>query len=185
MKTSTVITLLDLVFQNANSSTSHSYERLNHAMQTALSLAIGSGFEFDLDDVCYVREHYRSSRWLGDSDEWIYSEAIAVGNLSAIRSYEAAKGREGIIADDVDLNITRNAYLHLSGTRKRERLCVGATFTFGNERPKVTSFAEDGSYVNACLYTKVDEYREKISKRLKISRIGIIEDRKARSHAKG
>lgn len=153
-------------------------------MRNALSLAIGSGFEFNAGDVQYIFEHYRSGHWLSDSDEWIYREAIAVGNTSAIASYESAKKRQCIIADNVDLNIHHNAYLHLSGERKRERLAVGATFTYGNDRPKVTSFSADGTHVNACLYTKIDEYREKVSKRLKINRDDIIADRKSRKPKK-
>jgi hypothetical protein len=181
---SSVIELLDLVYAAANDATSHSYERLNRAMSNALQLAIGSGFKFATGDVEYILSNYKAGYWVGESDEWIYGEAIEVGNTSAIASYEAAKKREGIIADDVDFRESRNPYLHMSGTRQRERLCVGATFVYRGQKLKVTSFADDSSYVNACLYVKVDEYRSKVSKRLKLTRDDIIADRAERKERK-
>lgn len=179
-RSSSVIELLDLVYASTNDATSHSYERLNHAMRNSLKLAIGAGFKFDIDDVAYILSNYRSGYWVGASDEWIYGDAIAVGNTSAIASYEAVKSREPIIADDVDLQLDfRNPYLHQSGTRQRERLCVGATFTFRGQTLTVTSFATDSSYANACLYVN-----RKVSKRFKITREEIIADRADRKERK-
>lgn len=173
---SAVLQLLDLVYAVSNKGTSHSYERLNHAMRNALELAVGAGFEFDEGDVAYILgPNYRSSYWVGSSDEWIYSQAIAVGNSSAIASYELAKKRQAIIADDVDLHCDRNHYLHMSGTRQRERICVGATFTYRGQTLTVTSFASDSSYANACSYVN-----RKVSKRFKITRDDIIADRSER-----
>ncbi len=177
-RSSSVIKLLDLVYASTNDATSHSYERLNHAMRNALKLAIGAGFKFDIDDVAYILSNYRSGYWVGASDEWIYGDAIAVGNTSAIASYEAVKSREPIIADDVDLHF-RNSYLHQSGARQRERLCVGATFTFRGQTLTVTSFASDSSYANACSYVN-----RKVSKRFKVTREDIIVDRAERKERK-
>lgn len=179
-KASEVIRLLDLVWASTNSATPHSYERLNHAMRDALSLAIGAGFEFNEGDIDHVFEHYRSGYWLGASTEWIYTDAITVGNMTAIKSYEAAKNRQGFLADDVDIGVRDNTFVHLIGKRKRERLCVGAEFTYRGLKLKVNSFADDSSYVNACFYVRDGEYHWKVSKRFKISRDDIITERAER-----
>lgn len=51
------IRLLDITWGSTNDSTAHSWERLNHAMHSALKLAIGAGFKFEPDDfTSYRRE---------------------------------------------------------------------------------------------------------------------------------
>jgi hypothetical protein len=183
---SSAIQLLDLVWGNTNKATSHSWERLNHSMRESLSMAIGAGFLFAEDDIQYVFRHYNSGRWLGDSQEWIYSEAIKAENKSAIASYEKIKNRVGLIADGVTLGNSR--YLHSScSTRQRERLFVGAEFTWRGVKVKVTSFADDQSYVNACSYKprKEGEYSDKIDKRFKITREDLIAERAERKERDG
>lgn len=178
--TSSVIKLLDLVWGSANSAVGHSYERLNHAMRSALDLAIGAGFEFKEGDIKHVCDNYRSGYWLGESNEWIYTNAITVGNMSAIKSFEAAVGRQGFLADDVDIGVRHNTFVHMIGDRVRERLCVGASFTYRGLRLTVTSFADGSSYVNACSYVPKGEYKKKIDKRFKITREDIISERAER-----
>lgn len=180
-KKSPVILLLDTVWENCNSSTDHSWGRLNHSMRDALTLAIGAGFTFDIGDVRHVLDNYRSGYWIGDSDEWIYTLAIQIGNSTAQQSYEAAKNRTPIIADDVDPGRRHHGYLHSMGQRTKERLAVGFDFTFRNLRLKVTSFS--GDRVVACAYRRVpdgDYFKEKLSKRFKLSRDDIITDRAER-----
>lgn len=151
-KPSVVIQLLDLVWANANKATSHSYERLNQAMRSALSLAIGSGMKFEPDDLKHVGVNYRSGHWIGSSFEWIYTEAVAVGNTSAARAFEAWVAREPYLASGVEI-LLDSPYIHTSlPTRAKERLCVDAVFVWEGKRVKVTSFGRD--CVVACGYAK-------------------------------
>lgn len=183
-KRSQVIELLDLVWQNANSATSFSWERLNHSMRSALGLTICSGFEFAEDDIQYVMKNYRSGRWIGACDEWIYRDAILVGNMSAIKSFEKYRGREPFIADDVTIGMFRGDFQGVASDRKRERLAVGFGFSYRGFRLKVNSFAKDGSYINCATYKKAkrpDGYdTEKIDKRFKITVADIQAERKER-----
>jgi hypothetical protein len=133
---SQVLQLLDLVWKNSNSSIGHSWTRLNTAMRQALSLAITSGFEFTVGDMLNVFANYRSERWIGSSDEWIYGTAISCRNASAYQSFEFAKDRTPFIAETSD------------GARKR--LAVGTELWWESELVCVTSFAKDQSYLIAC-----------------------------------
>lgn len=181
-KTSAAIQLLDLVWANANTATAHSWERLNHAMHKALSLAIGAGFEFSIGDMAHVGSNYRSGYWIGDSSEWIYHLAIASENATAYQSYEAWKKREPFIADDVEMQ-EHGGFIHANFIgRQRERLSVGARFEWKGAKLKVNSFAADQSYVNAASYKprKKGEYGDKIDKRFKISRADILAERAER-----
>jgi len=185
-KKSPVIELLDLVRAKSNMAAGHSWERLNHAMRNALSLAIGAGFKFAPGDVEYVMGNYNSGYWIGESPEWVYSMAVTVGNMSAVTSYETWKGRGPFIADDVEPSERSSPYLHGVHARASERLHVGARFTWaGHERVKVNSFSDDGKHVNAALYEKGDGgYESKVVKRFRISREDIIIDRAARKERK-
>lgn len=177
---SVVIQLLDLVWENANSSSPFSYERLNHSMRDAVSLAIGSGMTFAVDDVEYIVAHYRSGYWVGSSSEWMYSEAIAVENSSAYESYEKAFGRTGIIADDVSIE-SRSGYTHGSSLRRQKsRLAVGSKFPWKGQQVSVTSFSTDQQSVTACSYKpqKEGEYQSKVDRRYSITRDNIIAERK-------
>ena len=183
---SAAIRLLTMVYGNSNDAIPHSYERLNHAMRHALELAIGAGFAFREGDVRYILDNYNSSYWLGYSDEWIYRDAIVVGNMSAIKSYEAAKGRHGFIADDVTPPKgygSYSSYVHLVGERKRERLAVGFTFHYRGLTLTVNSFATDSSYVNSASYKRIRDgeyYKDKLDKRFKLTRDDIIAERAER-----
>lgn len=186
-KKSACIELLDLVWANANNAIPHSWERLNHAMSSALRLAIGSGFELLETDILHVFKNYRSGYWIGESDEWIYCHAIACNNMSAIKSFESAKGRTPFIADNVSIGgryRVRSEFMHGGcGTRKKERLAVGAEFPYRGLTLRVTSFAADSSYINCCSYKKRDSdgsQREKIDKRFKLTVEDIRLDRAER-----
>ena len=177
---SPAITLLDHVWGSVNKATDHSWERLNHAMRDALLLAIGGGFMFEIDDVEWIFGNYNSSYWIGESDEWIYCEAVAAGNMPAIKSYEKCKGREPFIAERVDLPHVQNDYLHGSSPRRqKERLTVGASFKWQGVEIKVTSFARDQSHAVACSYKprRKGEYGDKIDKRFRITRAELLEGR--------
>lgn len=186
---SPVVAMLDMVYREANSATSHSWGRLNHAMRSALSLAIGGGFKFELGDFKHVLANYRAGCWIGESSEWCYAQAIAENNLSAAKSYEEFRAREPFIADGVNVRNNHNSFAHMVGDRQKERLHVGASFKWQGQKVEVTSFSDVGSfravnngqsYVVACSYEEVDEYRRKIKKRFKITREDIVADRAER-----
>jgi len=151
-KRSKVIQLLDLVWSGTNTGTRFSWERLNTSMYTALKLAVGSGLAFALDDVAYIRDNYRSYYWIS-SYEGIYTDAVIVGNITAIESYEHCYKRKPIRADDCYMGKT-SSYAHLSTiNRKRSRLCVGMGFRYKDTLAWVTKFLPDNRIV-ACVYKK-------------------------------
>ncbi len=174
-----VNSLLNLVWENSNESTAHSWERLNHSMSDALRLCIGSGFEFEPDDFKSISSQYSFGRWCGDVER-LYALAIAVENTTAVKSFENWKQREPIIADDVAFQ-SNDGYTHINDVRReRERLAVGFSFMFRGHLLRVNTFAADGSYINAGRYERVPdgEYsREKLAQRFKISRQDIIDAR--------
>lgn len=154
---------------------------MNTAMRKALQLAIGAGFEFVKADFENLSK-FRSGYWIGDSDEWVYSMAIAEGNYSAAVAFEQWKGREPIIADNVDPGERHSSYAHMSGKRAKERLHVGCHFEWHGEKVKVTSFTDKGDAV-ACVYHPAEgEYgrESKIKKRYTVTRELVIQERAER-----
>ncbi len=184
MSTSRPIELLNTTWSGANKATSHSWERLNHAMYTALTLAIGSGMEFAEGDWEYIASHYNSDRWIGESSENFYTLAIEVGNLSFAASYEFALKRDFIIADNVRQRERSPASMYLHGglgTHQRCRLAVGFCFPWDGHDVKVTSFSKEGEQtcVFACAHEDGSKHWGKIIKRYRITRADIIAGRKA------
>lgn len=201
-----VIQLLDLVYKNSLCGVNHSWERLNKAMRLSLKTAIGSGFEFDIDDWQYIGSHYRSGYWLGDDIEHWYAICVSDDNATAIASYEKWKNREACIADDV--TPIKSDIAHMTGTRNLCRLAVGSEFAWKGKKVTVTSFGD--GYLVACSYKPRErhpdpseevqkamavvrqsvrwindphDYSNKIEKRFKITRQDIIDDRAARKQA--
>lgn len=180
-KQSPVITLLDLVYEESCKGTNHAWSRINNAMRSALEIAIGGGFEWNLNDFAHIMLSYKSGYWIGDGGEerW-YAQCVASCNKSAIDSFESFFERAAFIADDVEPVECRIA--HMTGTRKRERLAVGSRLMWKGQRIIVNSFAADGSHLNATDwigYTTGKNPTRKI-KRYKITRQMIIEDRAER-----
>lgn len=165
--------LLSLVWRNTNHATGDSWERLNHSMHGALSLAINAGFPFLLDDFGRAMNDFRGGRWF--HGEQSYAMAVHVGNLSACRAFEAWKKRKPFIADDVSSNDWRGNYT----TRKRGRLAIGCTFPWQGCRVKVTSFSADESHLIACAYhdRKPDDYSNKVERRFPVTVAGIQAER--------
>lgn len=177
---SPALTLIRHTWEHACKATTHSWERLNHAMHDSLKLAISGGLEFDAGDMKTLFESFRSGYWIGASSEWIYTLAVADENISAVESYEAATLREPIRADDIEARV--RCGMHGDNIQRgRERLFVGATFTYGAVRPTVTSFDSDGNAV-ACTYHKRNEgeYGNKVLKRYRVSQEDIVRDRAER-----
>lgn len=188
------IKLLQLVWLNANRSTGFSWERLNHAMSEALSLAIGSGMEFYLNDFVYIQKTFRFHYWgttspIGTTGEDFYANAIKVNNTSAIQAYEEYAERGPYIMDSVSVGGTW--YCHGGGTRKRSRVFMGCWVSWKGEQRKITSITKD--YIIACAYhpkpeakrcKKCRQYeyvytRDKIKSRIKITVKNIREHRAA------
>ena len=146
---SKVMQFITLVWENATKGVPFSYERINHTMQRAMSVALGA-FEFELDDygdIC--RGDFRVGYWL--DCERAYTSAVVNGNTSAVLSIEKHLGREPIIADDVDPpDYWQDRNTHLVGTRQRERLHVGARLMWKGELVTVTSMGQDSA--TACSY---------------------------------
>lgn len=179
-KPSPAIMLLDHVWEFAMKGCDHSWERLNHTMRDALLLAIGGGLVFEPGDFSHIRSNYRSGYWIGESDEWCYAMAVACCNPSAVASFERYKNRSPFIADDVSPK--RSEWLHMTGSRVKERLAVNSTFPWKGKTVIVTSFAEDGKSLTACSYKPriEDDYSNKVEKRFTITIEDIRVDRAER-----
>lgn len=137
------------------------WERLNHSLRKGLTLAIGSGMEFEPGDFVRIMDDFGGYYWAGENLEWCYADAILVGNTSAIKTFEHDYKRTPIIADDVKHGCGQDTdgFTHSIGKRKQERLFVGAWFSFRGERPQVTSFR--GGKAIAVLYDRVKRGRGK------------------------
>jgi hypothetical protein len=180
-KRSPAYQLMAHVWESTNEEIGHSYERLNHAMHSALTLAIGAGMKFFPGDFSAINEDFRGGYWLGATSEWAYTLAVAVGNKSAIDAYEGYKNRGPFIADNVEpgSNYSHEGFLHLSGTRQRARLALGFKFPWRGETVNVTSMPRGDGPVIACSYKgNPSDYPSKILHRYKITREGIIEERR-------
>lgn len=160
---SPAIQLLRHVWQSQGHQKGHSWERLNSAMQRALSMAIEHSIGFELGDFELMskgprKDGFNSGMWIGNDGhmrgEGYYS--LACGhrrcgggrtfgpNMSAALSFEAWKNRKPFIFAD-------------RPSEPRKRLCIGERFHWplGDDKwgmATVTSFAEDGRSLIACTY---------------------------------
>jgi hypothetical protein len=152
---------LEAAWYGANKGTAHSWERLNHAMQDALRLAIGAGLKFEPGDWGRIASSFGFDRWIGaEGEERFYALAVQVGNMSAVKAMEDAWGRRPFIADRVKPGRALHGYLHGNDLtkRKRCRLAVGFEFQWETTEVTVTSFAPDDSYLTACSYRRDGGY---------------------------
>ena len=177
--------LLKLVWTNANSSTGHSWERLNNALRSTVSLAISSGMEWTENDYALIFEgKYRPSYWL--DTEHMYRRACMEANTSAVASIEAYLNRPPFICDDVRYPRWPNTFAHIASGVKRGRVFIGASFSWKGDQVTVTSFADDQLSFTACSYKPNEDgigQSRKVKKRYTITRDDIIQDRKARKLA--
>jgi len=169
-KDSPAIQLLQLVWSNCNTTTGHSWERVNQSMASALHLAICSGFKFDVGDFAAInllfRFGYWGGAWGGGFAEQFYTSAVAADNLSAAQSFEAWKKRKPIIADKVRHGDSR--FRHSDSSRAKGRLCISCKFTWKGESVTVTSMAEGETKATACSYKPDTGYSSKGGGCLKI-----------------
>lgn len=106
MPKSPVIRLVDLLWDNAQKATGHSWTRLNGALHQSIYLAIEAGLKFAPGDFEYIWEHYNSGYWIGDGNgEGWYSRAVEYDNRSACISFEKQKGRKPFILNGKRLAI--------------------------------------------------------------------------------
>lgn len=178
--------LLKHVWASQGEGMGHSWDRLNDAMQTALSLAIRSGMAFDVDDFRRFSSDFNSGYWIGAGGEGYYAMAVGSGvwsgsrshgpNPSAYQSFEKWRGRKPFI-------VRMNA-----GDEKTVRLSVGQRFGWhvklkSRAEVTVTSFADGpDAHVIACSYKPKERdargYQigpDKIDKRFKITHDAIAE----------
>lgn len=166
--------LLGLVWFNAGTATSHSWQRYNTSLRKALQLAIGSGFKFTAADFASL-SRFRPGFWMGADWEWVYSMAVAEGNESAARAWEEYQGREPIIGGWVKPAQRHDSYAHQSNSRKQDRIHVGCTFEYQGFRVRVTSFVNKGPAFGVA---------DKESRRFTITRQSVIADRAAMKEKK-
>lgn len=152
---STALTLLTHVWKHG---AKDSWGRVNTSMYRALSLAIGSGLQFDAEDFETIYDYPRNGGfnggyWVGSESEWIYSMAVENGNASAYQAWEEYKGRKPFFANDVRGTQYGTQYLHTSQMRsQRCRLAVGFSFPIEGKRWFVTSFDDEAGIMRAALY---------------------------------
>jgi len=188
---SAAMRLMDLVWSENAQATAFSWERLNHAMASALHLAICNGMEFAagtepssaISDFQTLCNRYRMGRWGGEVERF-YAAACITGNLSACHAFEAWKKRPPFIVDGADPG-SRHDALHMSSTRQRGRAAVGFRFPWKGETVHVTSFAREGAHLVACSYHQrgPTDYTDRILHRYKITPADILADRKQRKAA--
>ncbi len=140
------ITLIKHVWDH--SQTSIGWETLNHSLYHALQIGIATRMQFAPSDFDKIQAHYRPSYWLGEHGfERPYAEAIAYGNDSFIKAFEAWADRPAFFANNVNVPEPYPRLIHRLESRQRSRLCMWATFGDGW---KVTSMAKD--HIVACKY---------------------------------
>jgi hypothetical protein len=124
------------VWQHSQQATGHSWRRLNHAMASAMSLAIAAGLKFEPGDMKSIYDTMRGGYWF--PGERMYAEAVKYDNTSACVSYEKM--------------VDRPPFVFGGG-----RLAEGSDLQWDGVGPvRVTSFAKDGQSLIACSYRGVD-----------------------------
>jgi hypothetical protein len=181
---SSVLDLLDQVWNHWGQATRHSWDRVNNSMRATLTLAIGSGMEFGPDDFHEIEKRYRFHFWgyhqSGGFAEGWYTRAVTDGNLSAARAFENWKGRKPFILDNI-MPDRNSQYLRRVGLRQRGRVAVGYQFGRQGKLGTVTSFTENGASLTACSYKPDPEggYRREIDKRYTITQADVRAHRNA------
>jgi hypothetical protein len=97
--------------------------------------------EFSPADFTEIESKYRPQYWPGaEGFERPYSDAIAYGNMSFIKSFEKWKGRKPFLANNVRPCLPYPKLIHRLSTRARGRLAINSEFGDGW---KVTSINGD------------------------------------------
>lgn len=130
--------LVEHVWRSKMESIEHSWTRVNHAMHTAVKLAIDAGLRFDPDDFGAIYREMRGSYWFGvPSGEQFYSKAAAMNHTSACQSFEKFADRPPFLF-------------------RGNRLAIGSELTWDGQTAKVTSFSHNDALatdrLTACIY---------------------------------
>lgn len=167
-KKSPVQQLLQTIWDHHNPG---SWQRLNHALYAGLMLAIRAGFQFERDDFINLKSfnfHYWCGAGSGPNGyaEHFYTLACSSqrdgGNRSAAIAFEAWKKRKPFIfqgkrlAERSELTWWDGFPNALEGEDLLEALLDLPVMN----RLEVSSFAEDGSYLNAIWFEKPSWERE-------------------------
>lgn len=146
-------------------------------MSAALKLALTAGMKFRPDTFPRIVADFRAYRWIGASDEWVYSVAVRDGHPSAAVAFEAWKGRLPIIMTDVRPSSSHGG----AGSELAAcRVHVGCEFEWRGERVECTSFGKDGA-ASCCSYRprpKTGYAPRKILHRYVITRDAVLQERK-------
>lgn len=134
------VQLVQLVSENAQEATAHSWQRLNAALDDAVTLAIEAGLRFD-DSSVQVIVGLRRGRWVGaDAIERWYARAVKYGNTSACRAIESYRERKPF-----------------PDPQGSGRLAVGSQFHFDYAHLRVTSFNDEKGTLHAIEYSDPDD----------------------------
>lgn len=105
----------------------------DQARRAIVSWALDLGVQWDEDDLMQMG--------FLDAREGHYADACKMGNISFCRAFEKQNGRP--------------PFLYAFRTQTRQRLFVGAEFTYAGMRLEVTSFgANSEQYINAICYPR-------------------------------
>lgn len=154
---------------------SWSWDRHNHMLQSMLYALIRGGCRFERTDFDGLIRHHAASRWLGAEIEWYYAAAVKAGNISAALAFEAWVRRKPFF-------FARRAN---TGGVAKDRIAVGSPLLWGGVCLKVTSFAQDGQSLIACLYKhreSIDDppvYPDRPVSRVRITRAELVAHAKA------
>lgn len=147
--------LMRTVWENCCGANEHSWRRVNHAMHSALMLAITSGLSFAPDDFKAIHDTMRGGYWMGDAESF-FRVAVESNHTQACVSFETWYARKPFLWEG-------------------KRLYVGAQFTWEGEAVTVTSFSAKGSLC-ACSYKPRESHDDsgtRIARRFDISRADI------------
>lgn len=191
---STAMQLLDLVWESEGKTSghSHSWRRLNAAMQSAVKLAVESGMDFDEDDFFKIREKYNPSYWM--HIEIVYSLAIEAQygpNPSAYQAIEKYLGRKPFIVvpscrESNKIRLHEGSRFQWHENMERE-LTVKVT-SFGSVERVVDGKKSEVPCVIACSYKERDRTKyepDKVDRVFRITHDDIAAYHKAiRDHKK-
>ena len=150
-KNSPVVELMAHLWRESQVGTGHSWLRLNQGLHDGLFLAIRIGLKFEENDINEIEKRFRGGYWFGCNFESFYRTAVAYGNRSAWKAYEAYTKRKPFILTPASLRGDGGGG---KGISILPRLVVGAQFTWEGESVTVTSFNDDEGYLIACAYTQ-------------------------------
>jgi len=140
------IKLLTLVWERAQTATSHSWLKLNHVMDDALSLAIRAGMEFELDDWGKPMDRFRPGYWRHDENH--YRLAVIYRNASAWKAIEKYLNRKPFIVPGASIHTSTGDGPAGHGLA---RVIIGAQFPWeGHRAVVVTSINDAKGYLVAC-----------------------------------